>query len=520
MPSSGSRPAWLGLLLSAAGGVLLSLAFPPLGWWLFAPVAIALITLGWQAGGLRTALLGGLLAGFGFFATTLSWLAVVGSDAWLALSGYCALWFVPLGVGTWVVRRLPGWPLYVAAMWMLDELGRGSVPLGGFAWGRLAFSQADAPTAGLAAIGGMPLIGFVLALAGALLAHWIRAPRKLATAWEPALIMAIICGGALVPRPAFGQSDAGPARVTAALVQGSVPQSGLDAMSERRVVLDNHVVATKRLADDVTAGRVPRPQFVIWPENSSDLDPSTSTEAARAIEAAADAIGVPILVGAVVIIPGDPLQLGNAGIVWNPQTGPGERYLKRHLVPFGEFVPLRPILTRLIGRYERVPYDFAPGSDSGVLQVGPARLADVICFEVADDRIVRQEVRDGGRALAVQTNNATYAATSQPEQQLAMSRLRAVEHGRTVLVAATSGITVVIAPDGAVIEQAALNASQSLVHSVALRDSLSVADRIGMLPDLLFGAITVAGCFLALRRGRRNDRQPEAPIPPSAGPDD
>ncbi len=121
-------------------------------------------------------------------------------------------------------------------------------------------------------------------------------------------------------------------------------------------------------------------------------------------------------------------------------------------------MPARDLLARLIGRFDRVPRDFAPGDSTGVLQVGPARLGDVICFEVAYDELGRAAVRgdgvdgelagQGARLLVVQTNNATYGRTGQPEQQLAMSRLRAVEHGRTILVAATSGISAIVLPDG------------------------------------------------------------------------
>lgn len=504
--------------VSLAGGLALAASFPPLGWWFLAPVGIALSTLGMQARGLRSAVLSGFLAGLAFFLTTLWWLAVVGYDAWAALGVFCAVWFLPLAAATWLVRELRWSPLVVAALWMVDEAGRGRFPMDGFAWGRLAFSQADAPTAALGSLGGMPLIGFVVAFAGTLLAWWIAHPNRLRTCWQPLLAVVIVFVGALLPRPHVGQDVAGPPVATVALIQGSVPESGLDAMSQRQVVLDNHVHATKRLAADVASGRAPRPQLVIWPENSSDLDPYTSADAARLITQAVEAIGVPILIGAVITIPGDPVTLGNAGIVWNPGTGPGDRYLKRHLVPFGEFVPWRPILTRLIGRYERVPHDFVPGSGDGVLRVGPARLADVICFEVADDGIVRQEVRDGGRALAIQTNNATYAATSQPEQQLAMSRLRAIEHGRSVLVAATSGITAVIDPTGSVISQAQLNASQSLVNPVALRDTLTIADRVQALPEIVFGGIAALGILFALasRMRRGSGRQPDAPVSASA----
>ena len=141
----------------------------------------------------------------------------------------------------------------------------------------------------------------------------------------------------------------------------------------------------------------------------------------------------------------------NSGVVWDPQTGPGERYVKRHPVPFGEYIPFRAQLSGWIERLDQIPRDFYAGDRPGNLDVGPAAVGDVICFEVAYDGLVRDVVTGGADVLVVQTNNATYNGTGQPQQQMAMSRLRAVEHGRTVLVAATSGISAVVAPDGEVV---------------------------------------------------------------------
>ena len=155
---------------------------------------------------------------------------------------------------------------------------------------------------------------------------------------------------------------------------------------------------------------------------------------------------MPVLVGALVDGPGD--QVSNTGIVWDPVTGPGATYVKQHPVPFGEYMPFRDVLRRLSDKVDLVPRDFARGERTGLLQVGPAAVGDVICFEVAYDGLVRDAVRAGGQLLVVQTNNATFGRSAQTAQQLAMGRLRAVEHGRAVLVAATSGISAVIAPDG------------------------------------------------------------------------
>ena len=266
-------------------------------------------------------------------------------------------------------------------------------------------------------------------------------------------------------------------------------------------MLDNHVEATRELAADVRAGRLDAPDLVVWPENSSDIDPFEDPGAYAAIDGAVRDIGVPVLVGAVLQGPGD--GLSNAGIVWDPETGPGERYVKRHPVPFGEYIPLRPLARRISDSVDLVPRDFVAGDEVGVLDVGPVRLGDVICFEVVYDDLVRDTVRDGGRLLVVQTNNATFGRSPQTEQQLAMSRLRAVEHGRAVVVAATSGISAVVRPDGSLAHRTQVFTRDVSVTEVALGDTSTPATRLGALPELVLSLLAAGAVAVAVGIRRR-----------------
>ena len=252
---------------------------------------------------------------------------------------------------------------------------------------------------------------------------------------------------------------------------------------------------------------MPRPDVVIWPENAVDIDPYSDQSVADALTAAARAVDAPLVIGAIIDAPGDPSRIANVGIVWDPESGPGDRYIKRHPVPFGEYIPFRALVAPLVGRLDRVPRDMAPGQEAGVLQAGQVRLGDVICFEVAYDEVVREAVTAGGRVLVVQTNNATFAGLGQPEQQVAMSRLRAVEHGRAVLVAATSGISAVIGADGSVVAEIGEADVGYLVQTVPLRDTLTVADRVGAAPEWILAALGVIAMVWAAVR-RRGVRQP------------
>lgn len=494
------------------GGSLLAFAFPSVGVGWFAPIGVALLTLvGVTSRSYRSAFGWGFLAGFACYLILVQWISVLGTDAWIALALYSALWIALTVLASRVVRHLPGWPVWVAALWVLQEALRDRIPWGGFPWGRLAFSQADAPTIGLAAIGGTAFLTFIIAMLGTLLAllalRWSQMPvlHRVGTA---ILIPVIWLSGLLVPLPTGGESAGGPANETVALIQGSVPQTGLDALSQKRAVLNNHVAVTLKLADDVAAGKAKAPAAVIWPENSSDVDPLTDPSARAAITQAADAIGVPILVGAVTTNPTQPGTVWNVGIVWKPDTGPSEYYVKRHPVPFGEYLPGRSILQKFISRFDRIPFDFAPGSEPGVLNLGPVKAGDVICFEIAYDDVVRDVVAAGARTITVQTNNATYlfdgpGGEAQPDQQAAMSQVRAVENGRGVLIAATSGVTAIISPDGEVVERLPFNEPQYIVADVPLRDSFTIAKYTAPWIELFLVVLaTIALVTPILRVGR------------------
>ncbi|KUJ69637.1 apolipoprotein N-acyltransferase [Streptomyces albus subsp. albus] len=511
-----ARREWRRSGLAAASGIALGLAFPPYGVWplsLAAVAALCLLTRG------RTARQGawtGFVFGVPFLIVLLKWLHVVGWDAVVGLSLIEALFLVPMGAGLALTSRLPGWPLWAACLWVAQEWARARTPFGGFPWGRLAFANTSSPYTPLAALGGAPLVSFAVALTGALLAAvalvaWRareagqRGPRAVLTAvGAGALAAAATCAGFAVPVPTKAADT-----VSIAIVQGNVQKPGMDFLGRPLKILNNHVQATLKLAKDVREHRKPRPDLVIWPENASDLDPFKYREAYARIDEAVKAIGVPVLVGALVDHPTKPGYVKNQGIVWDPKTGPGASYTKQHPVPFGEYVPFREELSKLITRFQRVPRDFYPGDHTGVLQVGPAKLGDVICFEVAYDGIVRDTVNAGARMLVVQTNNATYGRTGQPEQQLVMSKLRAIEHGRAVVTAAPSGISAVVGPDGTVQQRTKEFTRDVLTARIPLRDGTTVADRVGATPEWVLAMVGVLSCAAAIvigRRGRTDEK--------------
>ena len=509
--------------LAVLGGLALLLAFP--GWNLIplavlGPAALAVAVHGRPA---RSGAWLGLVLGLAFFVPLLSWSGIyVGKLPWLALAGWEALHVALLGAATALTSRLRWWPLWAAALWVADEAVRGRLLLGGFPWGRLGFSQTEGPLMALAAYGGVPLVSFAVALTGSLLAAAVlglsRGTRRgtdggggergarlrsAAAAGAAALTVPLIGALAWLPLPGPSLTAGGPA-ATVAVIQGDVPRAGLDFNAQRRAVLDNHVQRTLELAADVAAGERRRPDVVIWPENSSDIDPYRNADADRQISRAAEAIDAPILVGAIVQGPGR--FISNTAIVWDPETGPGETYVKRHPVPLAEYVPARSFFRFFSTQVDRV-HDQRAGQEVGVLDVGGTRLGDLICFEVVYDSLVDDVVDGGAGMLVVQTNNATFGYTDESAQQLALSRLRAVEHGRSVVIAATSGISAVIAPDGSVVRSSELFTPAVFVEEIAQRSSTSVASRLGAGPEWVLAALGAGALVITLAQGRITRRK-------------
>jgi apolipoprotein N-acyltransferase len=516
---------WLPQLAAAGFGALLVPAFAPVSWSWLAPLCVAGFTLSARAAAAQRAARGlprpakaaawsGLWFGLAFSLVMFQWVTVVGTDAWIAVTIIEALYYIPFGAATAAVARLRGAPLWQALLWVALEAARDRWPLGGFSWGRLAFSQVHTVLTPLAALGGAPLLSFATALIGTVLAALALAARravrrpvaatpavvKAARPWQlgawSLLTLAVPVVGLLVPL----QTVAGKP-VELAAIQGDVPRTGLDAYGQASAVLDNHLAVTEQYAAMIAAGKAPKPAAVIWPEDSDDVDPFTNPAVYAELTAAAQSVGTQVLVGAVVDV--DATHSRNEAIVWDPVTGPGQTYVKRHLVPMGEYVPYEATLRKYISELSRVPRSYLPGDKPGIMTVGGVRIADVICFEVAYDDTVRSSVLGDGGVIVVQTNNATYGWTAQPDQQLAISQLRAVEHGRPVLIAATSGISGYITPDGTVHQQTRQFTPAVVAADVTPRTGFTLADRVGVWPEVVMAAAGLAAWALALLAGRR-----------------
>ncbi|MEU0743383.1 apolipoprotein N-acyltransferase [Streptomyces sp. NPDC006134] len=497
---------------AALCGLLLYVSFPPRTlWWLAVP---AFAGLGWvlRGRGWKAGLGLGYLFGLGFLLPLLVWTGVeVGPGPWLALAAIEAVFVALAGAGVAAVSKLPAWPVWAAALWTAGEAARARVPFEGFPWGKIAFGQADGVFLPLAAVGGTPLLGFAVVLCGfglydvvrlALRARRTRVLRRGAAA-VALLSVALPVAGALAARPLVDDA-AEDGTATVAVVQGNVPRAGLDFNAQRRAVLDYHARETRRLAAEVEAGKVARPDFVLWPENSSDIDPFANPDARTVIDEAARVIGAPISVGGVVERDG---RLYNEQILWDPAEGPVDIYDKRQIQPFGEYLPLRSLIGAINSDWtSMVRQDFSRGSDPGVFTMDGTRVGLVTCYEAAFDWAVRSEVTDGAQMISVPSNNATFDRSEMTYQQLAMSRIRAVEHSRTVTVPVTSGVSAIIMPDGRITQKTGMFVAGSLVQEVPLRSSTTPATRLGVLPETALVLVAAGGLGLAIGAGVRGRR--------------
>ncbi len=496
-----------GLVAAVLAGLALWLAFPDHDQWWLAPAGVALLGAATLTAGAARGFLIGLVAGLAVFVPTLSWSGVyVGRLPWFALATLEALYIAVMsGVVGFAGRRLVASGHRAAALllvplaWVAQEWARSTTPYGGFPWARLAFSQADGPLAHVARWLGAPGVTFAVAVAGTglLAVGWAVIARRPARLVVGLVVAALPLASALIPLPTDGRT------ASVGFVQGNVAHPGLDFNSERRAVLDNHVRGTLLLAE-----RAPEDlSLVVWPENASDIDPLRNPDAAAQVERAREAVGVPLVVGAVL---DEPVGANsNVSLFYDGRGAYPQRYVKLHPVPFAEYIPNRAFF-RTFSAAADLAGNFVAGSTIGVFDVpapgGSYAALPTICFEVAYDGLMRDSVEAAGTEdslLLVQTNNATFGYTAESEQQFAISRIRAIEHGRSVVHVSTVGVSGFVAPDGSVSGLTGLFTAEQGLGRPVLRHERTPSDRLGDAPVTAATALLALLVLAAVRVGRR-----------------
>lgn len=484
-------PALLALLL----GAFASLGFAPVrlpGGFLFALVGLVFL-LRQKSVLYRTSQSILVTAAFacGLFGIGTWWLNAVSPAAWAALSLFNVLAFALLGWALSSTMRLTWWPIWVASLWTSFEVLRGLGPLNGFPWLRLSHTVLDTPAEGVVRWIGLNATTWVLVLVAALLV----------LAWEQRSVTTAALVGALLLVAAFAPTGlaGGSGTLRVATVQGNTP--GPFGTWRSGEIFDLHLQETARLDEPV--------DLILWPENASDLDILSDPYAGQRVADSAKAADAPILVGAILDGPDANTAL-NASVPVTPEGGArNDIYLKQAVVPYGEFVPFRGLLGELVPRFDReIPRDMIGGKEPGAIDVAGTTVGTVICWDVAQDHAVRGSVKAGASFVAVQTSNATFADFGrgiQPQQQWDISRLRAIETGRWVVVASTNGISGFIDPHGAVQSQLEPRTAGTAVETISLASGETWATRLAIPVSWLIGAIALAGLAGGIVRKRKGN---------------
>jgi apolipoprotein N-acyltransferase len=446
------------LLLSALSGGLLSAAYEPVGKWWIAPIAIAVHMYALSLTHRK------VLSVFIFAATlnliVLHWSSTfVGSVPWLILALGLAVFYLPLSlVSRWGMSSYP--PIYI----LLEEI-RNRFPFGGFGWVRIAYTQADAPYSKIAAIGGASALSALTVLIGLILFHAVN--KK----WSKIAVLPFLFLFIPINVSAFATTNV-------LMIQGNVPQMGLDFNSRAKAVFNNHF---ERTQSELKANS--NIDFVLWPENSVDVDPFQNKDVKQAL----DSIQKPLIIGAIVE-KGDSIL--NTSILWGGELPP--TYVKQHLTPFGEYIPLRSLASAISPYTDRVK-DFESGNGQVFFSVKKAVIAPVICFELVDDELLHKAAVSSN-ILAVQTNSATFGKSAESAQQLEMTRVRAIEHGRNIVSVSTTGYSAIIDSKGKVLQKTSMGTADSIRAEVGLINGTTPRDAAGdwALVGVLFGLFLIA----------------------------
>ena len=412
-------------------GFIAQLAFAPVDIWIFFPIALALIIKRTHKKSFKARAVDGFIFSLGFTLPLLHWSSTyVGIWPWLILGIGQALLISPF---TWFTnQRSRVLLLTVPSFWVVLEWIRVNYPFGGFGWGRAGFIAVDTPFSQLLSIGGVPLASFTVVFLGVLIYLTVL---KMKLQFAPLLL--IVFANILIPNHSIEANNV----FKVAAVQGSVPDLGLDFNSQRTAVLNNHPELTRNWKTRLNRPASFEPDLFIWPENASDVDPLTTAK--TQISNLVSFLEKPLIVGGVGSSASRPTNLS---ILWEPKSGPTDIYIKRHLAPFGEVMPLRSI-AEFVSPLAKNVNDFQAGDESKIFQVGVGKILPVICFEILDDRLLRSSIENSNLIVA-QTNNATFGESAESDQQLQITRARAIESGRSIVVVSTVGNTALIDQNG------------------------------------------------------------------------
>ncbi|MCU1430073.1 MAG: apolipoprotein N-acyltransferase [Actinomycetia bacterium] len=494
--------------------MLLAVARPPFDVGPLALVALVPLLWAWRGATPKRAIATGFVAGAAYYGILVSWAWYFGAVALAPFVAILALyWAAAGGLVACFERRGIRSPWLTAAVWVVVEAIVARFPLGGFSWGEVGYAfHALSPARALASVGGVPLVSFLAVATNAFILDVVgalRRPRRAALVLSVSgLLVVVLAAPAVATITWMHPTTTG--RFHVALIQGNNLNRDLtQAEQDARYLPRSHFA----LANTLTG----RYDLVVFPESSMDADPRTDAYLEGHLAAVASRLHSAVLANAVADAPDG--RAVNLDLMYDTQGRLIGTYAKRHLVPYGEFVPFRHELQSVVTALKQIPRDFAPGHRLGLFDVKGHRVGTVICFESAFGRDVRPLVRHGAQLIVVSTNNRSYRRSANSAQHLALSQMRAAETGRPVVQAAISGISAVIDAHGNVSHTTHLFQRTVVDTTVTLTTGTTLYVRMGewvTLASLLALAIAL-GIGFARRRDGSVDSTDVIDAPHTAG---
>ena len=489
--TEGTTSLWLGVARSPtakgiAGGLMLAAALPPWGWWPLAFVGIAILDRLLASTTWNQRLYRGSILGWTLFAPTIFWMSQ------LTAPGYViAVVFFGFLLGAFCIAVPPnaGRALGLIAVWVLCESLRTAWPFGGIPLSLLAVGQVAGPLWPIARIGG------VLAIAGVTVALGLALSAAVGRDWKRAggLVVASVAvlGLALVAPRGTPTGE----EIDVAFVQGGGPQGTRAINTDRRKVFERHLEASEEVPEGM--------DLVLWPENvvDTDFDVQDAKEGVE-LQQLARSLDAPLSVGTVEGV--SDTRFRNSQQVLDADGNWGDRFVKVQRVPFGEWVPFRSFIEK-VAPDTLAARDATISTQSGLLRTDAAPLATVISWEVFFGHRARSAVQAGGQMLYNPTNGSTYTGTFVQTQQIASSRLRAIETGRSLVQVSPTGFSAFITPEGKVEQRTATRERAVRNQAVPLRTGFTWYVRWGDTPSRVAAVLLlVAAWVLAWLQVRRN----------------
>ena len=482
------RPVPLAIL----AGLLIAFSLPPWGWWPLAFAGLALFDRLLAGASVRQRLGRATMVGLALFVPTISWISQ------LTFPGYvvaAVTYAVFLGVFSMAVPPGPGRRPALIGAWVLCESFRSAWPFGGVPLSLLAVGQVGGPLAPIARVGGVLLIGAATVAVGVALSSVISGQHRSA-GFALAGVIVVLAVSVVAPR---GEPTG--RTVDVAYVQGGGPQGTRAINTDERKVFERHLKASAKVP--------PGLDLVLWPEDVVDTDgPVQDAVEGEELEQLAEDLDTTLVVGTVEGV--SDTEFRNSSQVVTRDGEWVDRYIKVQRVPFGEFVPFRSFIEK-VAPDTLAARDATVSTESGLLTTPAAKLATVISWEVFFGHRARSGEAAGGELLYNPTNGATYTGTLVQTQQVASTRLRAIETGRWAVQVSPTGFSAFVSPDGEVFQRSAqVHARVEVRRDIPLRHGETLYVRWGDLPSRLLAlALMAVGWAFHLQSRRSPTHHPE-----------